>query len=62
MAKRFVCTLEEPVVTTAAGKLRGYKLDDIYHFEGIRYASMLSIGNQSINKTASTKIPGIISF
>lgn len=38
MAKRFVCTLEEPVVTTAAGKLRGYKMDDIYHFEGIRYA------------------------
>ena len=38
MAKRFVCTLEEPVVTTAAGKLRGYKMDDVYHFEGIRYA------------------------
>lgn len=38
MAKRFICTLDEPVVSTAAGKLRGYKLDDIYHFEGIRYA------------------------
>ncbi len=38
MAKRFVCTMDEPVVTTAAGKLRGYKMDDIYHFEGIRYA------------------------
>lgn len=38
MAKRFICTLDEPVVSTAAGKLRGYKMDDIYHFEGIRYA------------------------
>lgn len=38
MAKRFVCTLDEPVVTTSAGRLRGYQMDDIYHFEGIRYA------------------------
>lgn len=38
MAKRFICALEEPVVSTVAGKLRGYKMDEIYHFEGIRYA------------------------
>lgn len=45
MAKRFVCALDEPVVTTAAGKLRGYKMDDIYHFEGIRYAKAKRFGN-----------------
>lgn len=38
MAKRFICTPTEPVVETRQGKLRGFKLDDIYTFYGIPYA------------------------
>ena len=35
---RFVCSETEPVVTTHAGKVRGYLVNDIYTFHGIRYA------------------------
>ena len=38
MAKEFFCTATEPVVETKAGKLRGFKLGDIYHFYGVKYA------------------------
>ena len=35
----FICRPDEPVVKTKAGKVRGYKLDGIYTFKGIRYAT-----------------------
>ena len=38
MAKDFWCTATEPVVTTKYGRLRGFRLGDIYHFYGIKYA------------------------
>jgi len=38
MAKNFLCTREEPVVQTKAGKLRGYLIDTTYTFHGIKYA------------------------
>jgi para-nitrobenzyl esterase len=38
MARQFLCTSTEPVVQTRAGKLRGFQLDGIYTFHGIRYA------------------------
>ena len=38
MAKEFICTKNEPVANTKAGKLRGFILDGIYTFHGIRYA------------------------
>lgn len=38
MAKKFVCTPDEPVVQTAQGKLRGFVLDGTYTFYGIPYA------------------------
>ncbi|MCI7808258.1 carboxylesterase family protein [bacterium] len=38
MAKRFICTPTEPVVTTTQGKLRGFKLDNVYCFYGVPYA------------------------
>ncbi|MDR1971919.1 MAG: carboxylesterase family protein [Treponema sp.] len=38
MARQFLCTSTEPVVQTRAGKLRGFRLDGIYTFQGIRYA------------------------
>lgn len=34
----FICSEFEPVVQTKAGKLRGYKANDIFFFRGIRYA------------------------
>jgi para-nitrobenzyl esterase len=37
MARQFLCTSTEPVVQTKAGKLRGFQLDGIYTFQGIRY-------------------------
>ena len=37
MTKGFLCTSTEPVVETTLGKLRGFRLDDIYHFYGIQY-------------------------
>ena len=37
MAKGFVCTSTEPIVETKAGKLRGFRLNDIYHFFGVDY-------------------------
>ncbi|MGI5888965.1 MAG: carboxylesterase/lipase family protein [Oscillospiraceae bacterium] len=38
MEKKFVCTADEPVVKTDAGKLRGYIYDGVYTFHGIKYA------------------------
>ncbi|MBQ6221062.1 MAG: carboxylesterase/lipase family protein [Solobacterium sp.] len=35
----FICTSTEPVVQTKAGKVHGYKLDGIYTFKGIPYAT-----------------------
>ena len=35
----FVCSETEPVVQTKAGKLRGYKMNEMYVFHGIRYAT-----------------------
>ena len=39
MARKFVRTADFPVVATKAGKLKGYQLDDIYIFKGVRYAT-----------------------
>ena len=38
MARQFLNTLEDPIVQTKAGKLRGFLLDGIYTFHGIQYA------------------------
>lgn len=38
MARNFLCTADTPVVQTRAGKLRGFILDGIYTFQGIKYA------------------------
>lgn len=34
----FLCSESEPVVQTKAGKVRGYRINEIYTFHGIRYA------------------------
>lgn len=34
----FLCTFHEPVVQTGAGRLRGFLMDGIYQFRGVRYA------------------------
>lgn len=34
----FLCTFNEPVVETKAGKLRGFMMDEIYQFRGVKYA------------------------
>lgn len=39
MARSFTCSMEQPVVETVAGKLRGYALDGVYTFHGIQYAA-----------------------
>jgi len=38
MAKKFICTAEEPVVETKNGKIRGFIWDGTYTFHGIKYA------------------------
>ena len=38
MAKKFVCSTTEPVVSTKAGKVRGFCVDGTYTFHGIKYA------------------------
>ena len=38
MAHSFICTSTEPIVETDHGKVRGFILDGIYTFHGIRYA------------------------
>jgi len=38
IVKSFICSENEPVVTTKAGKIRGYKMNEIYTFLGVRYA------------------------
>lgn len=38
MARKFVCSQDEPVVQTRAGRLRGFILDGVYTFHGIKYA------------------------
>lgn len=37
MARKFVCTLDYPIVDTKAGKLRGFQLDSTFIFQGIKY-------------------------
>ena len=39
MARQFICTEDTPVVQTKAGKVRGFILDGIYHYYGIKYAN-----------------------
>lgn len=39
MARQFICTDDTPVVQTQAGKVRGFILDGIYHYYGIKYAN-----------------------
>ncbi len=39
MYSDFWCDHNGPIVETAAGKVRGYKLDDLYIFHGIKYAN-----------------------
>lgn len=38
MAREFICSKTEPIVSTKAGKLRGYIIDGTYTFHGIKYA------------------------
>lgn len=38
MASKFICKEDYPVVSTKAGKVRGYQLDDTVIFQGIKYA------------------------
>ena len=38
MARQFICTEDTPVVQTESGKVRGFILDGVCHFYGIRYA------------------------
>ncbi len=38
MARTFICRPDYPVADTANGKIRGFELDDIFIFRGIRYA------------------------
>ena len=38
MAKKFVCSTTEPVVSTKAGKVRGFCVDGTHTFHGIKYA------------------------
>ena len=38
MAKEFWCDSKGPIVETEAGKVRGYRMDGIYTFLGIKYA------------------------
>ncbi|MBP1755203.1 MAG: carboxylesterase [Firmicutes bacterium] len=38
MARQFICSKTEPIVSTKAGKLRGYIIDGTYTFHGIKYA------------------------
>ncbi|MDR1319757.1 MAG: carboxylesterase family protein, partial [Treponema sp.] len=38
MARQFRCADTDPVVQTRAGKLRGFLLDGVYTFHGIKYA------------------------
>lgn len=39
MARQFVCSKDKTVVTTKQGKLRGYQVDGVYTFHGIKYAN-----------------------
>lgn len=38
MVRQFICTEDNPIAVTDKGKLRGYLIDGIYTFKGIRYA------------------------
>jgi para-nitrobenzyl esterase len=37
MHRKFICTGDSPIVSTKAGKLRGYSIDGTYVFKGIKY-------------------------
>lgn len=39
MARQFACSSAHTVAETKQGKLRGYQLDGIYAFHGIKYAN-----------------------
>ena len=39
MSRKFICTPDFPVAETPSGKIRGYQLDDIFVFHGIKYAN-----------------------
>ena len=39
MSRKFICTPDFPVAETPCGKIRGYQLDDIFVFHGIKYAN-----------------------
>ena len=43
MARDFMCTKTEPVVQTKAGKLRGFRIDGVYAFHGVKYADEFGI-------------------
>jgi len=36
--RQFLLSIDEPIVQTVSGKIRGYQLDGIYTFHGIKYA------------------------
>ena len=39
MAKKFICSMTEPIVETPCGKIRGFFYDGTYTFHGIKYAN-----------------------
>jgi len=39
MSRKFICTSDYPIAETADGKLKGFKLDGIITFHGIKYAN-----------------------
>ena len=43
MARKFFCG---PIVETNEGKLRGFELDGVYHFYGIKYVRQSAGSNQ----------------
>lgn len=38
MARNFICTLDYPIAAMADGKVKGFELDGVLHFQGIPYA------------------------
>ncbi|MDR3166573.1 MAG: carboxylesterase family protein [Treponema sp.] len=44
MARQFLCAAGQPAAETKAGKLRGFMLDGVYAFHGIKYAEAERFG------------------